>query len=145
MNWRTGRVYKTCLRRNHRLSIPVAPPVRHRASKSFNSPCSSVLCHRLASFQVILLALIVPVHAIFSNRPHSNYVSVPANNNLKSRLLRENTANVWKLGTKPRLQVIVCGNWSVIWKWFIDFPEGFQNNRSGRATRHVEASGTVTS
>ena len=34
-------------------------------------------------------------------------------------LVRENTANVWKLGTKPRLQVIVRGNWSVIGKWSI--------------------------
>ena len=49
------------------------------------------------------------------NTPVSNYASVPANNNLKSRLVL--SCAIHLLYHKPRLQVIVCGNCSVIRNW----------------------------
>ena len=48
------------------------------------------------------------------NRPLSNYVSVPANNNPKSRLRARKYSKCMKTWQRPRLQVNVCGNGGVI-------------------------------
>ena len=53
--------------------------------------------------------------------PLSNYASVPTKNNLKSRLvLCEKIQQIYCTAQhKPRLRVIVRGNWSIIRKWCI--------------------------